>query len=268
VTVPGGGYAGALMFLEQVIRDKETGAPTSENVAQLAGNWNALALEQTVTGGPVHLTSSTFTLNGAGRVKALTVCDAAVAGCTTSPFDQVPDISFSFNASAGGFDVVDATTGRRARAFAYQAGGGHLMMVTLTRDGQLSFSTLQLAASLPEVDSVNESWDIALATNLDAGTAFANGQSMVTSVDEELGQYQQQAVIDFGADVTRTETILINDPRDGFRYRPEATVPDSGGGDSLVTEQLALPLLGMGLVPAGGLADNSLTLVVQKKLVH
>jgi hypothetical protein len=263
VAVAGGGYAGALLFSEQVVVD-ETGAPTSMNIAQLAGNWNTLALEQTFSGGPVHLTTSTYTLNGAGQVKALTVCDSAVSSCTTSPFDQVPDIQISFNTAEGGFNVENKTAGRSARAFAYRAGGGHLMLVTLTPDGQLGFSTLQLAALLPTVDTVSESWNLALARNLAVAPGFTNGKSTVTAVDDAVGQYESTAVINFDADITRPETIIINDPREGYRYRPEATVTDSNGGSTVVTEQLALPLLGMGLVSTGVLVDNSLSLAVQK----
>jgi hypothetical protein len=262
VAIPGGGFAGAVLFPEQVIRD-EDGVATLANIEQLAGSWNAVGLEQTTTGGPVHLVSSTYTLNGAGVVKALTVCDGAITGCTTSPFDQMPNITFSMNA-AGGFDVVNATAGRSARAFVYRAGGGHLMLVTLSLDGQLSFATYQLEASLPEVDAVRESWNLALSSSLLVGPSFVDGQSKVISIDDEAGQYESEVVLDFGTGLSRPESILINDPRAGYRYRPEATVTDSNGGSSLVTEQLALPMQGMGLITAGGVADSSLTLSVQK----
>lgn len=259
---PGPGAEAALLFPEQVLVDAD-GHPSSENVAQLAGNWNGLALQQTTSAGPVHLTTSSFTLNGAGRVKTLTVCDTAVGGCTTAPLDQVPSITLSLN-DAGGFDLVDATSGSSSRAFVYRAGGGELMIVTLSLDGQLGFATRQLAAALPLVDEVRESWDLALSISLAVGPSFADMQSTVTAVDDALGQYQQSAVIDFGANLTRPETIVINDPREGYRYRPAATVTDSNGGSSLVTEQLGLPLLGMGLTPIGVLADNGLNLSVQK----
>jgi hypothetical protein len=262
VSVGGGAFASALLFPEQVIRD-EDGVATAANIEQLAGSWNAVGLEQTTTGGPVHLVSSTYTLNGAGVVKALTVCDGAITGCTTSPFDQVPNITFSMNA-AGGFDVVNATAGRSARAFVYRAGGGHLMLVTLSLDGQLSFATYQVEASLPEVDTVRESWNLALSSGLLVGPSFVDGQSTVISVDDATGQYVREVVLDFGTGLSRPESILINDPRAGYRYRPEATVTDSNGGSSLVTEELALPMQGMGLVTAGGIADSSLTLSVQK----
>ena len=262
VAIPGGGFAGAVFFPEQVIRDKD-GVATAANIEQLAGSWNAVGLEQTTTGSPVHLVSSTYTLNGAGVVKALTVCDGAITGCTTSPFDQVPNITFSMNA-AGGFDVVNATAGRSARAFVYRAGGGHLMLVTLSLDGQLGFATYQVEASLPEVDTVRESWNLALSSSLLVGPSFVDGQSTVISVDDATGQYEREVVLDFGTGLSRPESILINDPRAGYRYRPEATVTDSNGGSSLVTEELALPMQGMGLVTAGGVADSSLTLSVQK----
>jgi len=262
VKLAGGGVASAMLFPEQVIVDAD-GHPTQDNVAQLAGNWNAIALERTAGVGPVHLTTSSFTLNGAGRVKTLTVCDSAVGGCTTAPLDQVPSITISLN-DAGGFAVVNAASGSSSRAFVYRAGGGELMIVTLSLDGQLGFATRQLAAALPLVDEVRETWDLALTSSLASASGFLDAQSTVTAVDEALGQYQQNAVIDFGTNLTRPETIVINDPRDGYRYRPAATVTDSNGGSSLVAEQLGLPLLGMGLTPVGVLADNGLNLSVQK----
>ena len=111
---------------------------------------------------------------------------------------------------------------------------------------------------------MREIWNLALSSSRFVGPSFVDGQSTVISVDEEAGQYEREVVLDFGTGLSRPESILINDPRGGYRYRPEATVTDSNGGSSLVTEQLALPMQGMGLVTAGGIADSSLTLSVQK----
>ena len=259
----GAGYAGAILFPEQVIVD-DKGQPTPENVAQLAGNWNAIGLQR-LSGGTTQLGSSTFTLNGAGVVRALTQCEGVGHECTTYPASQVPNIGISID-PAGGFSVVNATDGTQSRAFAYRAGGGELMMVMLSLDGQLSFATRQLAAPLPHVDDVRESWTLGLGTDLAIAAGFVDGQSIVSSVDEAQGSFVREATIDFGAGVTRPETIIVNDPRDGYLYRPEATVTASDGSPSVVTERLALPLLGMGLSSVGVPADNGLNLTVQKQL--
>lgn len=260
----GEGYVGVLLFPEQVIVDDEN-KPTSENVAQLAGNWNAVGLQRLSGGGTTQLTTSTFTLNGAGTVRALTQCAGVGNECTTYPATQVPAISLAID-PAGGFSVTNASDGTRARAFAYRAGGGELMMVMLSLDGQLSFATRQLAAALPHVDDTRETWTLGLGTNLAVASGFVDGQSVVTSVDEAQNLYVRDATIDFGTGVTRPETIVINDPRDGYLYRPEATVTASDGSPSVVTERLALPLLGMGLSPVAVPADNGLNLTVQKQL--
>jgi hypothetical protein len=114
------------------------------------------------------------------------------------------------------------------------------------------------------VDSVRLSWDLALTSGLSSAAGFVDGESMVTAIDEAQSQYVDTVLIDAGTGTTRPETIIVNDPRDGYRYRAQATVDDSNGAPSVVSEQVALPLLGMGLVPVGGVADSALTLSVTK----
>ncbi len=258
----GAGFASALLFPEQVLRDGEGAPDAAANVAQLAGNWNDIALQRAPGGGSVGLRTSTFTLNGAGSVRALTTCSAATSGCQTLPLDDLPAISFAYDATDGGFNVVNATEGSSARAFAYRAGGGELMLVTLSADGQLAFGTRQLAASLPAAGSVQLSWMLALDSGLSAPASFVDGDSSVASVDEVQMSYELTAVI--GTGLSRPESILLNQPRDGYLYRPRQTVTDSHGAPSVVSEQVWLPLLGMGLMPLGGVADNGLTLSVDK----
>lgn len=260
----GSGFAAALLFPEQVLLDSEGHPDAPANVAQLAGNWNDLALKSTTSGGPVHLTTSTFTLNGAGVLRALTTCTAAVTDCTTLTLDQLPVVTYAYDAAGGGFTVTNTTDGSSARAFVYRAGGGELMIVSLSSDGQLAFATRQLTATLPAVDSVRLSWELALDAGLSAATGFVDGESIVSAVDEAQMLYVSTVLIDAGTGTTRPETIAINNPRDGYRYRAQATVDDSNGAPSAVSEQVALPLLGMGLVPVGGVADNGLTLSVSR----
>jgi hypothetical protein len=176
----------------------------------------------------------------------------------------LPAVIYSYNSAGGGFTVTNTTDGSTAQAFVYRAGGGELMIVSLSSDGQLGFATRQLAATLPEVDSVRLSWELSLDAGLSALAGFVDGESMVNAVDATQMLYENTVLIDVGTGTTRPETIVVNHPRDGYRYRAQATVDDSNGAPSVVSEQVALPLLGMGLVPVGGVADNGLTLSVSK----
>jgi hypothetical protein len=128
----GAGFASALLFPEQVVLDGERQPDASANVGQLAGNWNDVALRRASGGGAVHLTTSTFTLNGAGVLRALTTCTAAVSGCSTVPVAQLPVVTYAYDAVGGGFTVTNTTDGSSARAFVYRAGGGELMIVSLS----------------------------------------------------------------------------------------------------------------------------------------
>ena len=55
---------GAVVFPEQV-----------HAVSELAGEYNTLAFDRTVANGPVHMTSSTLSINAAGTLTALNFCD-------------------------------------------------------------------------------------------------------------------------------------------------------------------------------------------------
>jgi hypothetical protein len=246
-------YRGALLFPEQ-----------SHDVAELAGDWNSIGLDRTTTDGPVHLTTATLTLDAAGRLSAGESCDGVLGTCTSFSATTLPNIVVSAN-PAGGFDVVNATDGWRDRMFAYRAGGGELMLVQLAPGGHLSLRTRKVARTMPSLGGISQGWLIGLVPNATppyytAPAAIGPFKSTVSALDAANQRFERLAVTDFTTNVTRPETVVLNDPRDGYTHRLPASVVDSSGATVNVSEWVALQLRGMGLAPVGVVSNNKLVL--------
>ena len=223
----------AVLFPEQV-----------HSVAELAGDYNALAFERTASGGPVHLTTSSFTVSGAGKVTALSFCDDLRA-CVASTPATLPDLTFSIVA-AGGFDLTNATEGFVDRAFAYRAGGGELMLVSLSPGGDITFASRNAAVTLPPMGRVRQSQNLFAGSTYTAPAAINPSRYTVTAVDTVAGSYDRAAVVDFATLVTRPETLQVNSLRSGYSRRlGPVTVVTSNGGSAVVTEFIALTMHGM-----------------------
>ncbi|MCX7275324.1 MAG: hypothetical protein NTV19_19710 [Burkholderiales bacterium] len=244
-------FRGAVFFPEQ-----------SHAVADLAGEWNGISLDRTEDNGPIQLTTQTVTFGASGRLTGGVFCD--VSGCETPTASDLPNISMNVN-GAGGFDVVNASDSYTDRLFAYRAGGGELMLVALAAGGHITFLTRKVASSLPAIGALSQGWGISLVPNTQppeytSPGAITQYKSTVTSLDATAARYARSAVFDFPNNLTRTETIAINFPRDGYLRRLPGTVIASNGTTSSVTEWVGLTLRGMGLTATGSLNNNHLGL--------
>jgi hypothetical protein len=239
-----GTYRGAMVFPEQV-----------HPVSALAGSWNYLGLGETSDGaGPVHLYLGDMAIDAAGAMTGGTFCDD-MKSCVAEGSD--PRMVFTANAQ-GGFNFDGG------RAFAYRSGGGELMVVFIDEDGSFALATRKVARTLPDLGSVNRSWNFTITPQFTAPFLPNSSENTTVSQAADGRSYMRNAVIDFNNGATRPETVQINTPREGFSRRVPETVSTSAGGSSVVSEWVVLTLRGTGITPVAFPANNQLALSVNK----
>ena len=251
-----GPFKAAVLFPEQ-----------AHGLAKLAGEWNALAQDRSTPGGPIHLTSASFIHDGSGGLTALTFCDDVISckSGTAAGNPDFPPIKMAVNAS-GGFDRSNARDGWTDRAFVYRAGGGELMLVTLSPGGHMTFATRKVTRALPAEGDVSQGWQLVIVPNATTpyytASSISRYKSTVSALDSVKGQYQRVAVTDFTNNVTRPETLAINALRDGYLRRLPGSTTASNGSTSTISEWIGLPMRGMGFTPVGVLGSQQMVLAV------
>ena len=234
---------GAVAFPEQ-----------THSVAELAGAWNTLGFDSTLANAQNHLSSATVSIDSAGKVTAINQCDD-LRTCVA----LTPAITVTANA-AGGFDLVAAGDPNVARGFAYRAGGGELMLVTIAKSGHIMFATRKAPIGLPTVGRIQESWNLTLTAAYIAPSAISTSRNTVVSVDTAAGSFLRNAVTNFSTGVTRPETLVVNSLREGYVRRLPATVTQSDGTTSTVSEFFTLSMRGMDFTPVALPAANQMIL--------
>lgn len=240
-------FRAAVMFPEQPI-----------TVAEVAGSWNGLSLEDASADGEGYIHSMTQTFGSDGRLSALTYCgkDAGkvASDCVSvnNAAEGLPDVRFSTNAD-GGLTLTNTTDGWTGRSFFYRTGSGDLLYA---EGGHLTLSTAKRSVELQAVGSMSEGWQAAIATNYTVSSAMTPFKSTVRSQDATNGLILRDAVIDFTTGVTRPERIESNRFREGYRHRIAETVTASNGSSVNVGEWLALTLRGTGLTAVGVLTGT------------
>jgi len=233
VTATGPSLRGAVFFPEQ-----------AHTVAELAGEYNTLAFDRTVTNGPIHMTSSTLSISATGTLTALNFCDD-LRICVVSTAANLPNVTFTSNA-AGGFNLNNATAGYVSRTFAYRAGGGELMLVDLATPGHITFMARNVAAVALPVGRIRTLWNLFLDSTYSAPAPISLSRSTITSSDAATGAYTRAAVQNFATGATRPESLQANSLRSGYVHRTGPVgVVHSDGTASTVAEFIALPFRGM-----------------------
>lgn len=251
-----GPFKAAVLFPEQ-----------AHGLAKLAGEWNALAQDRTTPNGPIHLTSASFTHDSSGGLTALTFCDTVISceSSTATGSPNFPPIKMAVNAG-GGFDRSNARDGWTDRAFVYRAGGGELMLVSLSPGGHMTLATRKVTRALPAEGDVSQGWQLAIVPNATTpyytASSISRYKSTVSALDSVKGQYQRVAVTDFANNVTRSETLAINALRDGYLRRLPGSTTASNGSTSTISEWIGLPMRGMGFTPVGVLGSQQMVLAV------
>jgi hypothetical protein len=150
--------------------------------------------------------------------------------------------------SDGGLDLVDTTSHTTSRVFAFRAANGSLMFVNVDGDGSVAFFTKQRTLGLPTVGTINSSsWSVRTNNLLVANPLSVNYTNTVTAVDAAAGSFTRSQNTAAGA-ADYNETILINNPRNGYNFRAAAPgTASTVSGTVNVRERTNLSLPGTGL---------------------
>jgi hypothetical protein len=213
------------------------------SVADLAGSWNGLGWEAITGGAQVDPGIVTVAADGALSFKC-TDNNAATAevACTTDG----PYTGLTANAD-GGFDLTinDPAGTTTQRAFAYRAGNGNTVVVTLHADGTVHLLTPYRTLTAPAVGDAHKAWNIALNSGWVAGDALQYNSFAITGVDAAAGTFTRD-VTSVATGVTHAQTLALNTARNGWMHRAAGTAPGSDGSTVTVREMYTLKL-GIGI---------------------
>jgi hypothetical protein len=221
-------------------------------LADLAGTWNLIGLERNESSPGYSAAAATLTLSATGVLGNLTLCfneatwsvkgnDCATTATTTA--------SLRANAAAGGFELIDSgETVATNRAYAFRAGNGELMLVSVDADGSFQYWTRQRTVALPVVAATSTSWNLYANAQLASTLAIDTSSNVINSVDAAAGSWQRTQSLST-QNFTRPETLFINNPRNGYILRQGGQVLSSIGTTVTVNEFTGLGLRGTGLTP-------------------
>ncbi len=234
----------------------------THTVAELAGGWNKLGFTKT-TGTTFAFDAATLTVNGSGVSTAISYCADVKAVACTPVTDKT--VTFSVN-SSGGF-VRTFSDGSSDRAYAYRAGGGEWMMLTVFEDGGFGFWTHQRTNALPTVGAETSLWNLADNNLLVSPSVVTVGGNTILTTEPATGIFTRKNITtpatSTAVAITRPETLNINTPRPGYTYRNAATgVTDSSGATVNVPEFVSMGLRGMGVTPVAQIASGQFNLSV------
>ena len=213
-------------------------------LAEVAGAWNAVSLinNQGLFAGA----RASATVDATGAVNATVCGDPTSATWVTTTCQTLPAGTLAFRANAaGGFDVMDGGT-LGGRLFAYRAGGGELMAVQVDDNGSFSILTHQRSNGLPAIGTLYTSWGVWMGSQLTAGNTVGEYESTIVSVDATAGSFVRKTH-NPGTTNDHLETLLANNPGNGYTYRVPASAPADDGTTATVTDFSSLSLRGMGM---------------------
>jgi hypothetical protein len=187
-------------------------ATSTFTAAELAGTWNTLGFER---GGSAFTSASTrVTVDTNGDVTAYEECAGAV--CTPV---SVPGLKLTPNV-AGGFDYGTGPADTD-RVFIYKAPSGDLMGVGVSGNGSFAVLTKDRTLTQPApTTSFQTNWTQAVSTQL---VAAGVTQTSLRIDGPASANTFTRTVQTPGLTDIHSETIAINDPRNGFQHRPAAT---------------------------------------------
>src|SRR5262249_13747718 len=137
-------------------------AEQSHDLSELGGNWNLMGMS--LAGATYVGNAGSATISSAGRFTAGSNCQNnttwATNVCVTftdALLQLVPPITAD---GSGGFALVDPNTNTAGeRLFAYKAGSGDLMLLTVSRDGSFAFYSPDKPVPLPAIGTAASNWD-------------------------------------------------------------------------------------------------------------
>ena len=206
-------------------------------LSELAGTWN-LATWQPVnfgTAGSVVAEIDEVTVDATGQITATKAC-LGLAACVS---DTPPFAKFVANV-AGGFDVVEGGVAI-GRIFLYKTLAGNKVAVMLDGENSLVIAVPKTSVGpLPAVGFVSNFRSL----QLDAGdlvSALTEASTTVTAVDSVANSFTRIL-----ASNNRLDTVTLDKPRDGLRYRAPNSCTINGVPNNCA-EWVGLPLQGIGI---------------------
>lgn len=217
-------------------------------LADMAGTYNLAGWERNTTTYEASGNIITVASNGAlTQVKCSGDPASTKESACSSKTTLLPVLSVN---SAGGFNATSTNPADPYvnRIFAYRAGNGDLMGVFLGADGSMGYLSKQRTLSLPAVGTVSASWNVEANINgLAASPVYGGRTNTVVSVNTTAGTLVRNASANDAGTVTFPQTLQYNVSRNGYIYRPAASVTASDGSAVTVREAYLLPLRGMGM---------------------
>lgn len=180
------------------------------------------------------------TIDATGNVTLVRECPGL--GACVEETTELP--KFVANVAKGGFDLVlgDLVLGR---AFAYKSLSGERMAILLLDDGSFIVMTPKRPAAAPTVDASTRYWEFLLQSD-NSISALSEDVSLTTTFDAATKTATRLRASD-----QRMDTVTLDKPSDGWRYRAQNSC-SIGGKASSCSEAFQLPLPGMGITLALG----------------
>ncbi|KAB2968561.1 hypothetical protein [Zoogloea sp.] len=184
-----------------------------------AGTWNEIGFGRDSSNTPLEGWSAQSILDSAGNFTGNLDCGSELGVTCTN--DTLPTQLKTNN--DGGFDTT--YQGSAVRMFAFRTASGGTMMVTTSPDGSaLSILAKVGSLALPAVGSVTRYWNMSFNSTGYQGN-FISETTTVTASNAAANTYTRSHASD-----GHQETLTINQPKDGMRYRPAATATNGSGG--------------------------------------
>ena len=208
-------------------------------LTEVAGNWN-YALWGPLGPGSYVAAAGEMTIDSAGNVTAFTAC-LGMSPCAVMP---QPYPKIAANATLGGFDV--SLGGLPAgRAFGFKTLDGKLAFVSVEGDGSVLVGMRRESlGALPAVGTVNHFGSVSYLSNGSVYPTLVEDSTTVIATDATA-----RTVTRLRSSSQRVDTLLIDRPRDGLRYRaPDScTLGTIGGTPVACAEVVQMPMPGIGI---------------------
>jgi hypothetical protein len=210
----------------------------THTLAEMAGNWNMIGGDTDDTNGngwTYGYATTVISTDGYQQISRGCWFDSTTTSTCAAIGDDFLALQRPFAvASDGSFTTSSANNDTDGgpwadRMFVYKTGKGDYFAISANiatpdtnGDGSVSYATKVRTLSLPSVGATSSNWNIAYnwTTGLVPSTLDSVSHT-VTAIDDATSSFTRLTGSAGGA--THAETILINDPYDGFSFRDYAS---------------------------------------------
>lgn len=190
------------------------------SVADLVGEYAFIGVDRA----PLQTFAGYATVTASGVVNNFRCWDDAlsVAEASCTPLDNAyyetltknSNGSFTWAASPADPDQWSDTV------YAYRAGNGEIMIMSMTDEGELGFAVKRRTLALPAVGHTSANWTMLVDGNLVAAPTTTETTHTVVSVDTDAGTFVRDTT---ESGTTVQQTIAFNSGRAGYITRAQST---------------------------------------------